>query len=538
MIIDSPIISGNTTSSGSQAITGNLTVTGSIISTAGITGSLLGSAISASYASTASFVASAQSASNAIAAQTASYADALTVAGTLTAQTLVVQTITSSVDFVTGSTRFGSVIGNTHVFSGSVTMNPGGLFVSSSGNVGINTTDPTAKLTVVYTSGSSGVFTPIGVTSFNATTNVGGTATSYGGLTVSNAADTTITIRTLGSGHAQISTDADGRYLSFGTGNFVERVRITAGGRLQLNGVSGEAAITTNSTANVIGMYTDTSVTDGIARIEVTGGTYPSTPSTAFIRANTVRFTLNSASTETMRITSGGLVGINTTSPSTTLDVYGTGKFGSNANNGDLVVQSNSTPFLIRGRSAYDRPFMVLTWDISPDSGVVVGSTLRFNTGATLGTDVGTERMRISTAGVVTKPYQPLAMGAMAGDQSVSATTFTTIGFNTNYGFNQANVGSCWNNSTNTFTAPATGTYLINASLYTTNVGQIAAFINGSRNISMVSGFAVTGGVTWHGTIMIKMNSGDALTLRGYGDSGGTVYQNTYHTWFGIYFLG
>jgi hypothetical protein len=64
----------------------------------------------------------------------------LVVTGSITAQTLVVQTITSSVDFVTGSTRFGSILGNTHVFSGSVTMNPNGLFVSSSGTVGIGTT--------------------------------------------------------------------------------------------------------------------------------------------------------------------------------------------------------------------------------------------------------------------------------------------------------------------------------------------------------------------------------------------------------------
>jgi hypothetical protein len=65
----------------------------------------------------------------------------LIVTGSITAQTLVVQTITSSVDFVTGSTRFGSILANTHVFSGSVTMNPGGLFVSSSGNVGIGLTN-------------------------------------------------------------------------------------------------------------------------------------------------------------------------------------------------------------------------------------------------------------------------------------------------------------------------------------------------------------------------------------------------------------
>jgi hypothetical protein len=97
-------------------------------------------------AQTASFVANAQSASNAVSAATASFANAFTVASTLTAQTLVVQTITSSVDFVTGSTRFGSLLGNTHVFSGSVTMNPNGLFVSSSGVVGIGTTTPATPL--------------------------------------------------------------------------------------------------------------------------------------------------------------------------------------------------------------------------------------------------------------------------------------------------------------------------------------------------------------------------------------------------------
>jgi hypothetical protein len=46
----------------------------------------------------------------------------LIVTGSITAQTLVVQTITSSVDFVTGSTRFGSISENTHQFTGSVSV--------------------------------------------------------------------------------------------------------------------------------------------------------------------------------------------------------------------------------------------------------------------------------------------------------------------------------------------------------------------------------------------------------------------------------
>jgi hypothetical protein len=40
--------------------------------------------------------------------------------GTLIVQTIVAQTITSSTDFVTGSTRFGSLVSNTHQFTGSV----------------------------------------------------------------------------------------------------------------------------------------------------------------------------------------------------------------------------------------------------------------------------------------------------------------------------------------------------------------------------------------------------------------------------------
>ena len=56
----------------------------------------------------------------------------LTTTGTITSQTLVVQTITSSIEFNTGSTRNGTLSTNTHEFTGSVLM---------SGSVGIGTTN-------------------------------------------------------------------------------------------------------------------------------------------------------------------------------------------------------------------------------------------------------------------------------------------------------------------------------------------------------------------------------------------------------------
>jgi hypothetical protein len=105
----------------SPTISGSLTVTGNIIASGSIT--LSGSVASASFAT---------SASNATNAISASYANNLTVAGTLTAQTLVVQTITSSVLYSSGSNVFGNNIANTQVMTGSVTVT-GSLAVVTNG---------------------------------------------------------------------------------------------------------------------------------------------------------------------------------------------------------------------------------------------------------------------------------------------------------------------------------------------------------------------------------------------------------------------
>jgi len=89
----------------------NSVVSGSLIVTNGITGSLFGTssqAISASNAFSASF------------ARTSSFANNFTVANTLTAQTLVVSTISSSVVYSSGSNIFGNNLSNTQVLTGSV----------------------------------------------------------------------------------------------------------------------------------------------------------------------------------------------------------------------------------------------------------------------------------------------------------------------------------------------------------------------------------------------------------------------------------
>jgi len=130
---------------------------------------------------------------NVIVTGSLSTSGSFTTTGTITAQTLVVQTITSSISSITGSTNFGSLLANTHTFTGSLNVtgglavtttgvefqvNPTGvnlgnaltdshvisgslrinsstLIVSSSGNIGIGTTTPNANLHI-QSSASSG----------------------------------------------------------------------------------------------------------------------------------------------------------------------------------------------------------------------------------------------------------------------------------------------------------------------------------------------------------------------------------------------
>jgi hypothetical protein len=131
-------------------IYGNLAVTGSVTATTGFTGSLEGTASWAQNALSASYWSgSVLNATSASFASTASSADNFTVRGTLTAQTIVAQTITSSTDFVTGSTRFGSLLSNTHQFTGSVSIT-GSLAVNGSNVILSNQTGSMSVATASY----------------------------------------------------------------------------------------------------------------------------------------------------------------------------------------------------------------------------------------------------------------------------------------------------------------------------------------------------------------------------------------------------
>ena len=108
MIIHNPILTGSLSLNGTTLSTGNIVTTGSntFVGNQTLTGSL-------------------------------NITGSVTATGNITAQTLVVQTITSSVVYSSGSNVFGNVIGNTHQFTGSVLVTGS---VSSNGKLTITTT--------------------------------------------------------------------------------------------------------------------------------------------------------------------------------------------------------------------------------------------------------------------------------------------------------------------------------------------------------------------------------------------------------------
>jgi hypothetical protein len=232
-------------------------------------------------------------------AATASYADNFTVGGTLTAQTINVQIITSSIEFNTGSTRNGALSSNTHQFTGSVLV---------TGSVTTNTLTSNAT-TGIFLNNSSGGTNAVQLQINNTSGDLRlGIESSTGG---------TIQVGTLA--YAAVFGNQANNATQFTT-NGAARMTITSAGNVGI-GTSSPVGIATNYTT------LDVRGTDG-------GGIHfgRTSEKTSTIYADAGRLSIQTnvalpivfatSDTERMRITSGGNILIaktNDTTPAETI---------------------------------------------------------------------------------------------------------------------------------------------------------------------------------------------------------------------------
>lgn len=262
---------------GSLIVSGNLSVTGT-------------ATVTASSATTASNALTASSADTFIVRNNLTGSNAL-FTGAITAQTLVVQTVTSSIEYATGSNRFGSQITDRQTFTGSLFITGSSANFSNQicglmGNfscIGIGNVTPAQKLDIssghVKLSDGYGLFygtqTQIyaseaakyvrfdiagtsGVLYLSSSGNIGiGTTTPQNKLDISDAngiplrfGDITGSITGQTAGYIGMSTSA---YLSGNNGDLVFYPRTSATSKILLMG--GSVGMNTTSTSTEANLF-------------------------------------------------------------------------------------------------------------------------------------------------------------------------------------------------------------------------------------------------------------------------------------------
>ena len=241
----------------------------------------------------------------------------------------------------------------------------------------------------------------------------------------------------------------------------------------------------------------------------------------------------NTANTERLRIDSSGRVLIGTVSygdsSADDLTIATTGTTG-------ITIRSGSSNrgqiFFSRATSGTGQYEGSISYQHSTDS-------LQFSTDHT-------ERLRIDSYGLVTRPFQY----HLHADRSGTLTGYDAGGsFGTPMVFNRivsetkdSSLSSCFNTSNGLFTAPVTGVYIFNAAVYGASgniFGQSWFTLNGSR--CTATDWVINGNYAFIQNFQqIRLAAGNTVGFHPYasGNSNVSIYENNNHTYFKVSLIG
>jgi hypothetical protein len=417
----------------------------------------------------------------------------LVVTGSITAQTLVVQTITSSVDFVTGSTRFGSVIGNTHVFTGSI-------FTSGSVNIGTPSSISGVALNILSTANAAGIiinnsssssYTGFRIYNDQASANraleIDYAGSTYGGVLVSGGI----------AGESAVITTTGAYPLQFGTGN-TYRMALLANGNLAIGSLTASLKLTVQ--ADTTDMISWRSPTYEVGRL---GLDTNNAHGAIFLYSSGSQAIQISARPGATTYFNAGYVGIGTNNPTSPLYI---------------AAQSDSVGgdgFRL-GNSAISRIWNTrfATTDLSYN--------LDFYDGASWN-----NRLKLSYPGVLTVPSQVSFKAYLSANINPSKGTNVTVPYNIEEYDTQGNFST----STYKFTAPVAGKYLftVNFNAYyldDTAYLRVMLLLNAStvRTLFLFQNMPTgnTADVNVSGADILNLAVGNTVEVRVYTDGTGT----------------